>query len=266
MVKQPQTEIEPTTCFVLMPFTDRFTLYYEEIIKPAITHVGVQPLRGDSLFRPSPIMGDIWQMIQDADVVLAEMTGRNPNVFYELGLSHAIGKPVILLSETIDDVPFDLQSLRVIIYDKNDPSWGDKLRSSITRSLEETLKDSAAAVPAMFRKQVPSQAPEDSEFSMRLSALEGIVAQMTLRGDSSGVPTAEALPLLTTRERDVLSLFAEGLSMQQIAMRLNISVKTVSVHRVRLMEKLGLQSGYELREFAKAAEVVRRKAEAQTGG
>jgi hypothetical protein len=80
-------------------------------------------------------MADIWQMTQDAKVLVAELTEKNANVFYELGLAHAIGKPVVLIADNLTDIPFDLQSLRVIIYDKNDPAWGTELKASITESL-----------------------------------------------------------------------------------------------------------------------------------
>ena len=103
------------TCFVLMPFKEPYDAYFATIIRPAVTAAGLEVVRGDSLFRPSPIMADVWRMIQDAKVLVAELTEKNANVFYELGLAHAVGKPVVLIAETLADVPFDLQSLRVPI-------------------------------------------------------------------------------------------------------------------------------------------------------
>lgn len=174
------------SCFVLMPFKEPFDTYYSAIIEPAILSVHLHPLRGDSLFRPSPIMADVWQMIQDAKVLVAELTERNANVFYELGLAHAIGKPVVLISETIADVPFDLQPLRVLLYDKSDPAWGAALNANLITSLKETLRDITEAVPSMFRKIVKSQAPEELELGMRVSDLERRVAAISpssLRAD-----------------------------------------------------------------------------------
>lgn len=106
------------TCVVLTPFKDPFDTYFVSIIKPAINTAKLNAVRGDSLFRPSPIMADVWQMIQECKVLIADLTEKNANVFYELGLAHALGKPVVLLADNLGDVPFDLQSLRVIIYDK----------------------------------------------------------------------------------------------------------------------------------------------------
>ncbi|HEX7137968.1 MAG TPA: hypothetical protein VF219_08990 [Vicinamibacterales bacterium] len=176
--KRKARTVAAGSCFVLMPFKEPFETYYRAIIEPAVTSAGLMSVRGDSIFRPSPIMADIWQMIQDASVLVAEMTEKNANVFYELGLAHALGKPVILISETITDVPFDLQALRVILYDKNNPEWGEKLRSGITDYLRDTLTDTSSAVPSMFRKVVKSQAPAEPELSARIAALEQQVGSL----------------------------------------------------------------------------------------
>lgn len=171
--KKPKPNDKPLgACFVMMPFKDPFDLYYETIFKPAILKANLEPVRADDLFRPSVIVGDLWQMIQDAKVLLAELTTKNANVFYELGLAHAIGKPIVLVSETMDDVPFDLQQLRVLPYDKNDPEWGADLRNRITKSIKETLDTPIEAVPPIFRKQIESQAPEQDESIARIEALE----------------------------------------------------------------------------------------------
>lgn len=177
--KKAKTTKKPIgTCFVLMPFKEPFGTYYNVIIEPAVTKAQLHPQRGNSLFLPTPIMGDIWDMIQDASVLLAELTGKNANVFYELGLGHAIGKPIVLISEKMDDVPFDLQALRVILYNKDDPKWGDKLRNDIVIALKATLSEPIRGVPTMFRKKVKSQAPAESETSLRLSSLERRVASL----------------------------------------------------------------------------------------
>ena len=176
-MKSTQKE-EMKLCFVLTPFKEPFNTYYLKIIEPAIKSAGLLAIRGDSLFRPSPIMDDIWKFIQRARVILAELTEKNPNVFYELGLSHSLGKPVILISETIDDVPFDLRSLRVLQYNKDDPDWGDKLRNAIIQSLKETLENPSETVPPMFRKIIESQAPEETEALVRIAKLEAQIEAM----------------------------------------------------------------------------------------
>ncbi|MCH8252759.1 MAG: hypothetical protein IID36_09945 [Planctomycetes bacterium] len=165
-------------CFVMMPFADPFDIYFNKIYKDAIEKAGMEPIRADDLFRPSVIVSDIWNMVQKADVLFAELTTKNANVFYELGLAHAIGKPVILVSETMSDVPFDLQQLRVLLYNKDDPSWGEKLASNITAAIQETLDAPIEAVPSTFRKLVESQAPKQDKTQSRLEMLERQVFRM----------------------------------------------------------------------------------------
>ncbi|HFQ4917279.1 TPA: hypothetical protein ACGUTA_004752, partial [Vibrio vulnificus] len=90
------------SCFVIMPFAEPFETYYKRIIKPAIDENDLYTARGDSLFRSTHIMDDIWNSIKDATLVVAELTGKNPNVYYELGLAHALRKPAILIASNID--------------------------------------------------------------------------------------------------------------------------------------------------------------------
>ena len=85
-------------------------------------------------------------------MLLADLTDRNANVFYELGLAHAARKPVVFAAPKTDDVPFDLRHLRVIIYDIREPDWGSGLRKSVTDYLKTTLKEPDKSIPHPFRK------------------------------------------------------------------------------------------------------------------
>jgi hypothetical protein len=187
------------SCFILMPFRQPFDEYFDEIFVPAVTAARMQALRGDSLFRGSPIMADVWSLIRHAKLLIAELTTLNANVFYELGLAHAIGKPVILVSETINDVPFDLRQLRVLNYDKNRPSWGTSLKSDITKAILETLAQPTEAVPQMFRRSVKkmrktakTEAEEQTEMERRVTNLEfRTAAMLSAQGDQLSSAPAE---------------------------------------------------------------------------
>lgn len=185
VMKEATNNVLTTSCFVMMPFSEPINSYYELIFKPAIIKAKLEPIRADDLFRPSPIMSDLWKMIQDAEVVLAELTSKNANVFYELGLAHAIGKPVIMVSETMADVPFDLQQLRVLLYNKDDPKWGDILVTSIVKAINEVLKEPLEAVPLTFKKLVPSNVPEQDEAIAKLEDIEGRLKMVENRSSSS---------------------------------------------------------------------------------
>ncbi len=138
------------TCFVIMPFGNWFDNYYTEIYKPAIINAGLEPKRADDIYRPSTIVQDIWNYTKDAQIVLADLTGKNANVFYELGLAHALAKPAILVSNSMDDVPFDLRALRVIEYNKNNSNWGNVLKEKIEKSIRETLDSPLNSVLPAF--------------------------------------------------------------------------------------------------------------------
>lgn len=147
-VAQPSTSITPfwgsiperpdiSTCFVLMPFERRLTEIYERYIKaPIIARTTLQCLRADDIFAPRPIMNDVWREIGRATVIIADLTTRNPNVLYELGLAHALGKHTILVSQNLKDVPFDLRSIRVIVYEDTLTGY-DNLTRTVIKYLEE---------------------------------------------------------------------------------------------------------------------------------
>lgn len=135
------------SCFVMMPFAGPIGSYYKTIYEPAIQKAGLRPLRADDdMFKTGKIVDQIWLGIHSAKVLVAELTGRNPNVFYELGLAHALQKPVVLVSSNEDDVPFDVQHIRVIYYDVYDPFWGEKLIAKIAENVLSAIEHPGDAV------------------------------------------------------------------------------------------------------------------------
>jgi hypothetical protein len=128
-------------CFVIMPFDGLFQSQYERVIRPAVEAAGLTCVRGDEVFSRPHVMSDIWDALRRCRVVIAELSGRNANVFYELGLAHAVGKPAIIITRSETDVPFDLKALRYVYYDTSDPFWGETLSSRITELVKKVLAD-----------------------------------------------------------------------------------------------------------------------------
>src|SRR5579859_3658565 len=89
--------------FVLMPFDDKFADIYQFGIKAACADVGAYCERVDEQHFHESILERIYNQIAKADVIISDMTGRNPNVFYETGYAHALGKRVILLTQAAAD-------------------------------------------------------------------------------------------------------------------------------------------------------------------
>ncbi len=111
-------ETKPKTfVFVLMPFSEEFRDIYELGIKAACTEAGAYCERVDEQKFDENILERIYNQIAKADVLVAEMTGRNANVFYETGYAHALNKRVILLTQKADDIPFDLKLYTHIVYE-----------------------------------------------------------------------------------------------------------------------------------------------------
>lgn len=110
-----------TRAFVVMQFAEPYDSLYREVIKPVAEQADFTVFRADDVFRPGIILQDILRSITTSDVIIAEITPTNPNVYYELGYAHAIGKPTILLAEKDADpakhLPFDISGFRVIFYD-----------------------------------------------------------------------------------------------------------------------------------------------------
>lgn len=103
--------------FMIMPFQERLGRIYREVIVPAVEAQGASIKRGDDYLSEQAIIREVWSAIYHARIIIAELTTRNANVFYELGIAHTIGKPVIMLTQDIDDIPFDIRHLRFIVYE-----------------------------------------------------------------------------------------------------------------------------------------------------
>lgn len=130
-----------------MPFAEPIGSYYARIYEPAIKKAGLRPVRADAdIFGTGKIIDQIWSGINNAKVLVTEMTTKNPNVFYELGLAHALQKPVVLVSSNEGDVPFDLKHIRVIYYDVTDPFWGEKLIDKVAENIISALKNPEEAI------------------------------------------------------------------------------------------------------------------------
>ncbi len=123
-------------CFVVMPFAPEFSALWTDVIRTAVVGEGDECIRADDLFRPGTIISSVCDLIRGADYIIADLTGRNANVFYELGFAHALGKPAVLLTQNAADVPVDLIGRRVIEY--ADTIGGAKaLRQNLARVLNE---------------------------------------------------------------------------------------------------------------------------------
>lgn len=126
-------------CVVIMPFAEEYARCYGEAIKPAIESSGFTPVRSDELNLVGNVMEVLRAALNSAALAVAVITDSNPNVMYEVGLAHALGKPVILLClakpgrEHFPDLPYDLRNEYVMGYGRD----MGKLRRDITAALKQ---------------------------------------------------------------------------------------------------------------------------------
>ena len=107
--------IDEKLIFVLMPLHPDYFYIYETICKVG-SKTNMKVERGDEEKVSGPILPYIVNKIEQAKLVIAVIDGRNPNVFYELGLAHALGKKTIMISSNNQDIPFDIKSSRILFY------------------------------------------------------------------------------------------------------------------------------------------------------
>jgi hypothetical protein len=115
---QDPEAIEPTLVSAMMPFHPNFTPVYSALQQVADA-CGLRCRRADDIWENPAVIQDVVSLIDKSRVVICDCTGRNPNVFYEIGIAHTLGREVILITQSADDIPFDLRHLRYVQYLNN---------------------------------------------------------------------------------------------------------------------------------------------------
>lgn len=118
LIKTFRIKTKKPKVFVVMQFSDDYNNLYNQVIRPVCEAFGYECFRGDEYFTTGSILKDIIDAINEAAIIIADITPNNPNVFYEVGYSHALQKPTILLSDKKrDKLPFDVSGFRTLFYD-----------------------------------------------------------------------------------------------------------------------------------------------------
>lgn len=129
--------IEPTLVSAMMPFHPSFDAVYATLQRTAEA-VGLRCRRADDIWENPAVIQDVVSLIDRSNIVICDCSGRNPNVFYEIGIAHTLGREVILITQAEADIPFDLRHLRFLHYLNN----GEGLNTLSTR-LQPRLADLA---------------------------------------------------------------------------------------------------------------------------
>ncbi len=118
----------------MMPFNAEFNAVYESI-RQAADNVNLRCRRADDIWENAAIIQDVVALIDRSRVVVCDCTGRNPNVFYEAGIAHTLGREVILITQSEHDIPFDLRHLRYVPYLNNAEG-----RNALTEALQSRMQ------------------------------------------------------------------------------------------------------------------------------
>lgn len=131
-------------CFVAMPFSDDLSNTYD-VIESVAQYCALNCVRADKISQSRQITDDINSNIEKARVVIADLSGNNPNVFYEVGLAHGRGKRVVLMVQNETVVPFDLRGIRYLRYDAKD-------LNSLRTKLIDFLKTAISTIPSNWEQ------------------------------------------------------------------------------------------------------------------
>lgn len=128
-------KIDASLVSAMMPFHPSFDPVFVALQETALS-VGLRCRRADDLWENPSVIQDIVSLIDRSRVVICDCSGRNPNVFYEIGIAHTLGRDVILITQSEADIPFDLRHLRFLKYLNNAEGLAD-----LRARLEPRLRD-----------------------------------------------------------------------------------------------------------------------------
>jgi hypothetical protein len=230
--------VDQKECFVVMPISNpdgygegHCNRVYEFLIKPACEKAGFEPLRADEVSKTNHIVIDILRHLHNAEMVLCDLSSKNPNVLYELGIRQAFNKPVVLIKDDLTDRIFDIQGFRYCEYDS--ALRVDSVQTAIPRiakAIEETGNSHQDDVNSLIQLLgvVPAALPQikhlSDEGTLILRAIEDLGVRLTSAEDMGKQRKAE------TRRDDE------------------------SLHIVKLIEKLWLLNTHEAEDEIKMLE------------
>ena len=226
------------TCFVIMPFGSndpelkkRFDGVYKGIITPAVIEAGYIPVREDFSAAPGSITKSIVTKLAESDMVIADLTNMNPNVFYELGIRHVFSKSgTVLIIQKKEKIPFNNAGLRVIEYTGELDDLDDihkqiikaiQLRESDASKSDNTVHDTFPRLP--MRLQVDASDSVNDELRKKISDLTRSNQALQQVVDDHGLSEASTkiLQQKTVKERMRDARYALGNSGKNVIVKLH---------------------------------------------
>lgn len=178
-------------CFVICPIGEenseirkRSDQIFNYVIKPITEEFGYNAVRAHEISEPGIITRQIIQKIIDAPLVIADLTDRNPNVFYELAIRHVIRKPLVQMIEKGEDIPFDIAATRIISIDRTDLDSVENAKEELKRQIrsveeDDTKVDNPISVAVELQGLRSSGDPEERLFGAILTKLEEVASNVS---------------------------------------------------------------------------------------
>ncbi len=197
---------------------------YKYVVTPALEKLSLAPYRSDLDATPGPINPQMLRKLLEARVVIADLTGRNPNVFYELGIVHSFARPVISLADRAQLLPFDTHDERVIeLGDHTDAlpvTQAEEGKAALARALEIVLRadyvPGSPVAEVAARRSLEQLAPENP-IAAELAAIRGSLSAISLQLRQDRRYTGRWLASAAAREplQRPLPLYSEGLTLDE---------------------------------------------------
>lgn len=189
-------------CFVIAPIGDpdsdtrkRSDQVLKHIIRPAVEACGYAAQRADEIDKPGIITSQVIQRVVNDPLVVADLTERNPNVFYELAIRHAIRKPLVQLIKKGERIPFDVAGTRTIQVDHQDLDSVEAAKNEIIQQVKSVEHDSSnletpisVSLDLQFLRQ--SDKPEERSLADLLAAVSELRSGMAKVEARLGTPEA----------------------------------------------------------------------------
>jgi len=197
------TKEKPKTCFIMMPIADHpeyepghFNRVYQYLIKPACAKAGYQAIRADDSKASNMIMFDILKKIVECDMAICDLSSRNANVFYELGLRQAFNKKTILITDNLLPTPFDISAFRYVPYSHTlRVDTVDREIPGIVNMLRETENQPADDVNSIIKLlQIQPSQVEKIDLNREESVIYGML--LNLQKQVSEIKTQESIPYI----------------------------------------------------------------------
>jgi hypothetical protein len=228
-------------CFVISPIGEdgsdtrkRADQVLKHVIKPAAEECGFDAIRADDIAEPGLITSQVIQRIIDDPLVVADLTGMNPNVFYELAIRHSIRKPLVQIIQKGDKIPFDVAGMRTVSVDHKDLDSVDEARAEIVKQIkavadkkpEEIDSPISVSVELQFLKH--SENPEERSYADFISAVSDLRKDISLIEKKLSSPSSLIPPeyLAKLMDRPSMARTREyEMMMEEMVFRLRKLVK-----------------------------------------